>query len=75
MTSSSMWRAGARATSDVAVHRVDALPGKYSFAHPATGSTPHLAGELFKQKYGLDLVTVPFNGAGLAVNSTIGGHL
>jgi tripartite-type tricarboxylate transporter receptor subunit TctC len=49
-------------------------PGKYSFAQPATGSTPHLAGELFKQKYGLDLVTVPFNGAGLAVNSTIGGH-
>ena len=53
---------------------IKANPGKYSFAQPATGSTPHLAGELFKQKYGLDLVTVPFNGAGLAVNSTIGGH-
>ena len=53
---------------------VKANPGKYSFAQPATGSTPHLAGELFKQKYGLDLVTVPFNGAALAVNSTIGGH-
>ena len=53
---------------------VKASPGKFSFAQPATGSTPHLAGELFKQKYGLDLVTVPFNGAALAVNSTIGGH-
>ncbi|MGZ3292755.1 MAG: Bug family tripartite tricarboxylate transporter substrate binding protein, partial [Xanthobacteraceae bacterium] len=53
---------------------VKANPGKYSFAQPATGSTPHLAGELFKQKYGLDLITVPFNGAALAVNSTIGGH-
>jgi tripartite-type tricarboxylate transporter receptor subunit TctC len=53
---------------------IKANPGKYSFAQPATGSTPHLAGELFKQKYGLDLVTVPFNGAGLAINSTIGGH-
>jgi tripartite-type tricarboxylate transporter receptor subunit TctC len=53
---------------------VKANPGKFSFAQPATGSTPHLAGELFKQKYGLDLVTVPFNGAALAVNSTIGGH-
>ncbi len=53
---------------------VKANPGKYSFAQPATGSTPHLAGELFKLKYGLDLVTVPFNGAALAVNSTIGGH-
>ena len=53
---------------------VKAHPGTYSFAQPATGSTPHLAGELLKQKYGLDLVTVPFNGAGLAINSTIGGH-
>jgi tripartite-type tricarboxylate transporter receptor subunit TctC len=56
------------------VELVKANPGKYSFAQPATGSTPHLAGELFKQKYGLDLVTVPFNGAALAINSTIGGH-
>jgi tripartite-type tricarboxylate transporter receptor subunit TctC len=53
---------------------IKANPGKYSFAQPATSSTPHLAGELFKQKYALDLVTVPFTGAGLAVNSTIGGH-
>src|SRR5580692_184770 len=49
-------------------------PGKYSFAQPATGSTPHLAGELFKQKFDLDMVMVPFNGAPLAVNSTLGGH-
>jgi tripartite-type tricarboxylate transporter receptor subunit TctC len=56
------------------IELVKAHPGTYSFAQPATGSTPHLAGELLKQKYGLDLVTVPFNGAGLAVNSTIGGH-
>ena len=49
-------------------------PGKYSYAQPATGSTPHLAGELFKQTYNLDLVTVPFNGAPLAINSTLGNH-
>jgi len=53
---------------------IKANPGKYSFAQPATGSTPHLAGELYKLKYQLDLVTVPFNGAALAINSTIGGH-
>ena len=53
---------------------VKANPGKYSFAHPATGSTPHLAGELLKLKHQLDLVVVPFNGAALAINSTIGGH-
>jgi tripartite-type tricarboxylate transporter receptor subunit TctC len=56
------------------VDLVRSHPGKYSFAQPSTGSTPHLAGELFKQKYHLDLVTVPFNSAALAVNCTIGGH-
>jgi tripartite-type tricarboxylate transporter receptor subunit TctC len=56
------------------VELIKANPGKYSFAQPATGSTPHLAGELFKLKYNLDLVTVPFNGAALAINSTLGGH-
>jgi tripartite-type tricarboxylate transporter receptor subunit TctC len=53
---------------------IKANPGKYSYAQPATGSTPHLAGELFKQTYNLDLVTVPFNGAPLAINSTLGNH-
>jgi tripartite-type tricarboxylate transporter receptor subunit TctC len=56
------------------IELVRAHPGKYSFAQPSTGSTPHLAGELFKQQYQLDLVTVPFNSAALAINSTIGGH-
>src|SRR5262249_3411149 len=56
------------------VDLVKGHPGKYSFAQPSTGSTPHLAGELFKQQYQLDLVTVPFNSAALAINSTIGGH-
>jgi tripartite-type tricarboxylate transporter receptor subunit TctC len=56
------------------IELVKANPGTYSFAQPGTGSTPHLAGELFKLKFGLDLVTVPFNGAALAINSTMGGH-
>ena len=53
---------------------VKANPGKYSFAQPATGSTPHLVGELFKQTYAPDLVMVPFNGAAPAITSTVGGH-
>ncbi len=53
---------------------IRANPGKFSFAQPGTGSTPHLAGELFKLRFGLDLVMVPFNGAALAINSTLGGH-
>jgi len=53
---------------------VKASPGKFSFAQPATGSTPHLNGELFKLEYGLDLIMVPFTGAAPAITSTIGGH-
>lgn len=53
---------------------VKANPGKYSFAAPGAGSTPHLSGELFRQVQGLDLVTVQFSGAGQAIQSTVGGH-
>jgi tripartite-type tricarboxylate transporter receptor subunit TctC len=53
---------------------VQANPGKYNYAHPSTGTTPHLSGELFKLTFGLDLVTVPFNGAGPAVQSVVAGH-
>jgi tripartite-type tricarboxylate transporter receptor subunit TctC len=53
---------------------VKANPGKYSYAQPSTGSTPHLSGELFKLTYGLDLTMVPFTSAALAVNSTLAGH-
>lgn len=49
-------------------------PGKYSYAQPALGSTPHLSAELFKLTYNLDLTMVPFTSAGLAVNSVLGGH-
>ena len=54
---------------------IKANPGKYSYAQPATGSTPHLAAEQLKQMFNLpDLVMVPFNGAPLAINSTLGNH-
>jgi tripartite-type tricarboxylate transporter receptor subunit TctC len=49
-------------------------PNKYSFAGPGIGSTPHLSGELFKQKFGLDMVHVPFPGAAQAISSAIAGH-
>jgi tripartite-type tricarboxylate transporter receptor subunit TctC len=49
-------------------------PGKYSFAGPGVGSTPHLGGELFRLAFKLDLVHVPFAGAGPAIQATVGGH-
>jgi tripartite-type tricarboxylate transporter receptor subunit TctC len=53
---------------------IKANPGRYSYAHPAIGSTPHLSAELFKLHFGLDYVQIPFTGAALAITSTLGGH-
>src|SRR6476661_7869282 len=49
-------------------------PGKYSYAGPGVGSTPHLGGELFRLAFKLDLVHVPFTGAAPAIQATMGGH-
>jgi tripartite-type tricarboxylate transporter receptor subunit TctC len=49
-------------------------PGKYNYAQPGVGSTPHLSAELFKLKFGLDLTMVPFGSAAPAITSTIAGH-
>lgn len=51
-----------------------ANPGKFSYSSAGTGTPAHLAGELFKSAYGVDIIHVPFTGGGPAMNSTIGGH-
>ena len=56
------------------VELVKSSPGKFSYAQPGIGSTPHLAGELFKLRFGLDLAMVPFPSAAPAVTSVIAGH-
>src|SRR5215213_5217608 len=56
------------------VAEIKSHPGKYSYAQPGVGSTPHLAAELFKLKFGLDLTMVPFGSAAPAVTSTLAGH-
>ena len=53
---------------------VKANPGKYSIANPGIGTTPQLAAELFKLTYKLDTASVPFGGAGPAIQSAVGGH-
>jgi tripartite-type tricarboxylate transporter receptor subunit TctC len=61
-------------TAKELVELIKANPGKYNLAHPGIGTTPHLAGELFKLTYRLDMATVPFGGAGPAVQSAVAGH-
>ena len=53
---------------------IKANPGKYSFASGGTGTQAHLLGEAFRLSLGLDLVHVPFNGAGPAMASVVAGH-
>ncbi len=56
------------------VDLINASPGKYSFATPATGTPPDLVGELFRLALKLDLVRVPFKGGGEALTSVLGGQ-
>jgi tripartite-type tricarboxylate transporter receptor subunit TctC len=51
-----------------------ANPGQHSFASAGLGTTPHLSGEVFKFSQGLDIVHVPFNGSGPAIQSALAGH-
>ena len=53
---------------------IKANPGKYSYASPGVGSTPHLSGEMFRISQGVDLVVVQFGGAGPALQNAVGGH-
>ena len=52
-----------------------ANPGKLNMASAGSGSAPHLAGELFKMMAGIDMVHVPYRGAGLALTDLIGGQV
>ena len=54
---------------------IKANPGKVSYASAGTGTTPHLSGELFRLSQKLDIVHVPFSGAGPAIQSIAGGHI
>jgi tripartite-type tricarboxylate transporter receptor subunit TctC len=48
-------------------------PGKYSFASSGPGTSLHLSGELFKAMAGVDIVHVPYKGAGPAYNDLLAG--
>jgi tripartite-type tricarboxylate transporter receptor subunit TctC len=50
-------------------------PGKVNFASAGNGSTNHLSGELFKKLANVDIVHVPYRGAGPAMNDLVGGHV
>lgn len=57
------------------VAQAKARPGTLSYASPGVGSGLHLAGELFKQQAGIDLLHVPYKGTPPALNDVLGGSV
>jgi len=52
-----------------------ANPGKVNMGSAGTGSTQHVAGELFKMMVALDMVHVPYRGGGPALTDLIAGQI
>jgi tripartite-type tricarboxylate transporter receptor subunit TctC len=50
-------------------------PGKFDFGSGSTGSTGHLAGELFKQMTGTYMVHIPYKGAAPAMADLLAGRV
>ena len=48
-------------------------PGKYSFASSGPGTSLHLSGELFKKMAGVDIIHVPYKGAGPVYTDLMAG--
>jgi tripartite-type tricarboxylate transporter receptor subunit TctC len=57
------------------VAHAKANPGKLSFASAGVGTSAHLAGEMFKQMAGVNVVHVPYKGGGPALNDLLAGQV
>lgn len=52
-----------------------ANPGKLTFGSYGNGTSAHLAGELFKSLGKIDILHVPYKGAGPGINDLMGGQI
>jgi tripartite-type tricarboxylate transporter receptor subunit TctC len=52
-----------------------ANPGKLSYGSPGNGSSPHLAGEMFKSQAGVFALHVPYRGAAPALQDLLAGQI
>src|SRR5947209_9657078 len=50
-------------------------PGKLNWTSPGAGTTPYLAGEVLKLRTGVDMIHIPFPGAGPATSAVIAGQV
>jgi tripartite-type tricarboxylate transporter receptor subunit TctC len=52
-----------------------ANPGKLNFGSPGIGTSPHLAGELFKSLAHIDMTHVPYRGSAPAITDLLSGQI
>jgi tripartite-type tricarboxylate transporter receptor subunit TctC len=52
-----------------------ANPGKVNFSSGGIGVLPHLIGEMFKARAGIDIVHVPYKGGGPSINDVVAGNI
>jgi tripartite-type tricarboxylate transporter receptor subunit TctC len=57
------------------VAQVKAHPGTFSYGSPGAGTKSHLTGEQLKLRAGIDMVHVPFRGAGPAAQAVLAGQI
>jgi tripartite-type tricarboxylate transporter receptor subunit TctC len=62
-------------TMDEFIAEAKANPGKFNWTSPGVGTTPQLAGELLKIAAGIDMVHIPFTGAGPANTAVLAGQV
>ncbi len=67
-------QAGIKTLADL-IKMAKAEPGKLSYGSPGAGTTPHLAMELLKKRAGIDILHVPFSGAGPAMQAVLGNQV
>jgi len=52
-----------------------ANPGKVNFSSGGIGVLPHLVGEMFKARAGIDIVHVPYKGGGPSIQDVVAGNI
>jgi tripartite-type tricarboxylate transporter receptor subunit TctC len=50
-------------------------PGKVNFASPGHGTPPHMVGEMFRLRAGIDIVHVPYKGTAAALTDIMAGQV
>jgi tripartite-type tricarboxylate transporter receptor subunit TctC len=63
-----------RSVADLIAY-LKARPGQCSYGSSGIAAAPHLAGELFKQLTGTDMVHVPYRGSGPALQDLMAGNI